>query len=99
MCVSVLFQVLRYLLPATGLQTQDDPSPSGSDAQRLLAHPYVHLLPTHHAKLERHRHRGHSESSAMKIRNQGHNNELRDKLLLKNVLQSCINPNIANIIF
>lgn len=98
-CTCVLFQVLCYLLPATGLQAQDDPGPSGSDAQWLLGHPHIHLLPTHHAKLERHRHRGHSESSATKIRNQGHNNELRDKFLLKNVFQSCINSNIAYSIF
>lgn len=57
----VLFQVLRNLLPAAGLQAQDDPRQSGGDAQRLLAHPHFHLLPTHHAKLERHRHRGYRE--------------------------------------
>lgn len=55
-CVCVPLQVLRHLLPAAGLQAQDDPRQSGSDAQRLLAHPHFHLLPTHHAKLERHRH-------------------------------------------
>lgn len=71
LCVCVLFQVLRYLLPAAGLQTQDDPGQSGSDAQRLLAHSHFHLLPSHHAKLERHRHRGYCESSLSKIGNQG----------------------------
>lgn len=55
-CVCVLFQVLRDLLPAAGLQTQDDPGESGSNAQQLLAHPHIYLLLTHHAKLERHRH-------------------------------------------
>lgn len=61
-CVCVWLQVLRHLLPAAGLQTQDDPGQSGGDAQRLLAHPYIHLLPSHHAKLEHHRHRRHRES-------------------------------------
>ena len=72
MCVYVfvLFQVLRNLLPTTGLQTQDDPNQSGSDAQRLLVHPLIHLLLTHHAKLERDRHRGHCEFSVAKIRNE-----------------------------
>lgn len=69
-CVCVSLQVLRYLLPAAGLQTQDDPAQSGGDAQWLLAHPDIHLLSTHHAKLERHRHRGHCESSAAEIGNQ-----------------------------
>lgn len=56
MFICVLFQVLRYLLPASGLQKQDDAGESGSDAQWLLDHPHIHLLFTHHAKLERHRH-------------------------------------------
>ncbi|KAG7271806.1 LOW QUALITY PROTEIN: hypothetical protein CRUP_018302, partial [Coryphaenoides rupestris] len=30
-------------------------TPGGGDAGRLLAHPLLHLLPTHHATLERHR--------------------------------------------
>lgn len=70
-CVCVLFQILCYLLPAARLQTQDDPSESGSHAQRVLDHPHIHLLPTHHAKLECHWDRGHCESSVAKITNHG----------------------------
>lgn len=76
----VLFQVLRYLLPAAGLQTQDDPNQSSSDAQRLLAYPSIHLLLTHHAKLERDRHRGHCEFSAAKIGNK--EGALEDTLMI-----------------
>lgn len=65
----LLLQVLRYLLPAAGLQTQDDTNQSGGHAQWLLAHPHFHLLSTHHAKLEHHWHRGHCESSLAKLRN------------------------------
>ncbi len=56
MPVCVFFQVLRNLLPAAGLQTQDDSGQSRSDARWLLAHPHIHLLSTHHAKLERNWH-------------------------------------------
>lgn len=70
LCVyCLLLQVLRYLLPAAGLQTQDDTNQSGGDAQWLLAHSHFHLLSTHHAKLEHHWHRGHCESSLAKLRN------------------------------
>lgn len=65
----LLLQVLRYLLPAAGLQTQDDTNQSGGDAQWMLAHPPFHLLSTHHAKLEHHWHRGHCELSLAKLRN------------------------------
>lgn len=51
-----VLQVLRDLLPASGLPEQNDANASVSDDRRLLGHSHLHLIPAHHAGLEQHRH-------------------------------------------
>lgn len=60
----VSLQVLRYLLPASGLPEQNDAHASGFNDGWLLGHSHVHLLPAHHAGLEQHRHRPRGESAS-----------------------------------
>lgn len=57
--LSHVWQVLCNLLPAAGLQEQDDTCESVFDAWGVLGYPLVHLLSPHHAELECHWHRGH----------------------------------------
>ena len=45
-------QVLCHLLPAFGLQEQDDPSAHRINAGRLLGHPHVYLFSPYNARLE-----------------------------------------------
>lgn len=48
----VCLQVLRYLLPASGLSEQNDAHASGSNDRWLLGYSHLHLISAHHAGLE-----------------------------------------------
>lgn len=45
-------QVLCYLLPASGLQEQDDSVAHCCDAWRVLGNPDIYFFPPYHARLE-----------------------------------------------
>ncbi|XP_061643194.1 uncharacterized protein htr4 isoform X2 [Phyllopteryx taeniolatus] len=63
-------QVLRHLLPASGVPQQDDAHARGADDRRLLGDPHLHLLPAHHARMERHRHRPRDRRASLHGRQQ-----------------------------
>lgn len=52
----VFSKILRYLLPAFGLQEQNDPTENNIDAWGMLDYPNFYILPTNYARMEQHRH-------------------------------------------
>ena len=73
----VCLQVLRYLLPASGVPEQNDTHASGSDDWRLLGYSHIHLFPAHHAGLEQHWHRPPGEYCSVHVFVNNRGNSLR----------------------